>query len=163
MISWSDFHSIYSDTQPLSTTFLCPGFLQLNPTWITKKLLQIRTLHHELFAILSADSIGDNADVFTKVLDYQPTTVDVGQAAFNQMFWDSDYHILKSVMHSELPSVTMLATQSVMHSELPSVKMLATQSVMHSSERSVFYTVQQLGTCSMKKLVEHTIFEKSEI
>ena len=46
-------------------------------------------------AILSADSIGDNADVFTKVLDYQPTTVDVGQDAFNQMFWDSDYHIMK--------------------------------------------------------------------
>jgi len=32
-----------------------------------------------------------------KVLDLQPTTVDVGQSAFNQMFWNSEYPILKRV------------------------------------------------------------------
>ena len=37
----------------------------------------------------------DYSGFFIKVLDYQPTTIDVGQDAFNQMFWDSTYHIFK--------------------------------------------------------------------
>ena len=54
------------------------------------------TLAASILEITSADSIGDYADLFSEVqLTYQPTTVDVGQDVFNQLFWDSDYHIMK--------------------------------------------------------------------
>jgi len=56
-----------------------------------------------LFAIIglcvlavNGDSIGDDADLFTLALTLQSSTsVDIGQSAFNQMFWDSPEHILK--------------------------------------------------------------------
>jgi len=50
------------------------------------------------FWMASADSIGDNEADFTLCLTLQnPSTgtVDIGQSAFNQMFWDSEHHILK--------------------------------------------------------------------
>ena len=58
-------------------------------------MAQTWTLAGSLLVVIAADSIGDNAGVFTKVLDYQPTTIDIGQDAFNEMFWDSAHHILK--------------------------------------------------------------------
>jgi len=45
---------------------------------------------------VNGDSIGDDADMFTLALTLQSSTsVDIGQSAFNQMFWDSPTHILK--------------------------------------------------------------------
>ena len=44
------------------------------------------------------NSIGSYEEDFTQVLTLQnPSTgdVDIGQSAFNQMFWDSEHHILK--------------------------------------------------------------------
>jgi len=49
-----------------------------------------------LVLAVNGDSIGDDADLFTLALTLQSSTnVDIGQDAFNQMFWDSPEHILK--------------------------------------------------------------------
>lgn len=49
-----------------------------------------------LVLTVSGDSIGDDPDLFTLALTLQSSNVvDIGQDAFNQMFWDSPEHILK--------------------------------------------------------------------
>lgn len=49
-----------------------------------------------LVLTVSGDSIGDDRELFTLALTLQSSTnVDIGQDAFNRIFWNSPQHILK--------------------------------------------------------------------